>query len=37
MMPFTQAEHDAATEKGGVGLLMALALVAVVLILAVVA
>lgn len=36
MMPYTQDEHDAATEQGGIGLLMALALFAVVLILAVV-
>lgn len=36
-MPYTQDEHDAAAEKGGVGLLMAAVLIlSVILILAVV-
>lgn len=36
-MPYTQDEHDAAAAWGGIGLLMAVALMVAVLILAVVA
>lgn len=37
MWPYTQAEHDLATEQGGIGAVAAVALVVAILVLAVVA
>lgn len=37
MMPYSQADHDYATELGGVGMVVAVALVVAILVLAVVA
>ena len=37
MMPYTQADHDRATELGGVGIIVTVVLVAAILVLAVVA
>lgn len=37
MMPYTQREHDLATEQGGVGIIVTVVLVVAIAILAVVA
>jgi len=37
MMPYTQADHDRATELGGVGIIVTVVLVVAIVILAVVA
>ena len=37
MMPYSQADHDRATEVGGIGIIVTVALVVAIVILAVVA